>query len=101
MQDPHSSSLNHQPILAEETDCLGEAAMLHGKDASGEQLLVIFVFDIHTCLNNHRTGVHTLIHEMDGAARHPDPIRERLPLGVQTGERREKGRMDIDQPAME
>ena len=75
--------------------------MLHGKDASSEPLLVILIFYVHACLNNHRPGVHTLIHKMDSAARHPDPVRERLPLGVQTGERREEGRMDIDQPAME
>ncbi len=52
----------------------------------------------HSCLQNDRTGVETAVDKVHGRARHPNAVLEGLPLGMQTGERRQKRWMDVQNP---
>jgi hypothetical protein len=71
--------------------------LLH-QDARGERLLVVVGLNRHGRLQHDRAAVHPLVHEVHGGACDLDAVVERLPLGVQAGERREQRGMDVERP---
>ena len=66
------------------------------KDTIRERVLVITFKHRYTPLEDDRAPIKTFVNEVHGAPGYFHPVEYCLPLGVQPGETREQGRVDID-----
>ena len=74
----------------------GEGEMFLYEDTVGKGILVVIIHDPYTALQDNGAAVQALVNEMHGTSGHFYPVKERLPLGVETGETGEERRVDID-----
>ncbi len=72
--------------------------MLLDQDALRQRLHGVIVPDWNRRLHDNRPRVELGAHEVDGGARYTHAVLEGLALGVKTGERRKKRRVDIQNP---
>ena len=70
--------------------------MLFDEDALGEGVGVVRIEDGDCALEDDGAVIEALVDEVDGAAGDFDSVIERLLLGVETGERGQQRRMDIE-----
>ena len=56
------------------------------EDTVGKGILVVIIHDPYTALQDNGAAVQALVNEMHGTSGHFYPMKERLPLGVETGE---------------
>jgi len=75
--------------------------VLFSKDPVGQCRLVIVLENRDASLDDDWAGIRSFIHQVDGAARNLHPVLDRLPLGVQSRERRKQGGVDVHHPARE
>ena len=71
-------------------------AVLGRQHAGRQAIRRIRGFDRHGRLEDNRAGIHLRADEMHGTAMEPDAGRQRPGVGVQSPERRQQRRMDID-----
>jgi hypothetical protein len=70
-------------------------------DPGVERRLVISWKYRHSSLSNDRTMVNLLVDKMNRDTAHLDPCSQGLLYGIDTGEGRKKGGMDIEDPVWE
>ena len=75
--------------------------MLHGVDALEQRGLGVVLEDRDGLLRHDRAAIQGRVDEVDGHARDRDPGRERVPGGVEPGERRQQRRVDVEDAAGE
>ncbi len=63
----HTPSMNDNPVLAKEPDCMRQTMVFLLKNSLREALLIIIVKDRYTCLDDYGTGIHALVNQMHGA----------------------------------
>lgn len=94
--DADSSPLDHEPVLAEKSYRFRKAPVLVREDALRKGILIVTFKHRHALLEDDRSPVKALVHEMHGASRYLHPVFHCLALGVQPGERGQKCRVDVD-----
>src|SRR5207247_8332088 len=75
-------------------------AVLRLEDPRRETLGRVVIQDRHGLLQDDRSGVDTLVGEMDGAAADLHACLDRLALRFPAGERRQERGMDVEDPAL-
>src|SRR2546427_12995551 len=88
-------ALDAQPAGKIKSDGAAVKDVLLLKDARPQRLRRVAVEDRHRLLQDDRTGVRALVHEMNRAAADPDARLDGLALGLPAGERRQERRVDV------
>ena len=98
--DAHAALVHGQGAGCEQEDGLGEEALLHEVQTGEEPLLVIVRPDVDRLLEDDRTAVEVLVHEVHGDAGRPHAVGERVADRMRAGEGGEERGMDVqDLPA--
>lgn len=93
----HKAAAAHFIVSAcDQGNGFGVGNVLLGKDALGQRMRVVCGKDWHKALQDDDAVIQVFVHEMHGAAGDLYPIVEGLGLRVQAGERRQKGRVDVE-----
>ena len=69
--------------------------MLLFEDTIGKEILIIVIQDRDALLEDDGAAIKTVIHEVHRAPRHFHAMEHGLPLGMEAGETREEGRVDV------
>ena len=75
--------------------------MLASEYALGKRLFSVIIQDRHGFLQNDRAGIDSIINEVYRAARDLHTMFKRLPLGMQSRERRKQRRVNIENAPLE
>ena len=75
--------------------------MFLGQNPRAQTVFRIVRIDGDGGLHNNRAVIHFLVNQMDGCAANPHSAFQSLTLSVQTGEGRQEGRVDIQNPLRE
>ena len=92
---------DRQRAREEEGHGARQQPVLDGTDPCMEGGVVVAWQDRDGLLRDDRTAIERLVHEMDRAAGHRDPVSERVGDGVGAREHRQQRRMRVEDPATE
>jgi len=95
-EDGHAAPAPLEATGRQELHGAREEDVLRGQDAAAQGLHVVVVVDRDGGLEDDGAAVERVVDEVDRAAADLDPVLPGLPLGVDPGEGRQEGRVDVD-----